>query len=74
VRYETICHSLLMPASCRDKGDREGTYNKLEVPSVAWQHINFYGHYEFTKLPQLIDMKAIVQELALLPVRLNSVP
>ncbi|MCI0713129.1 MAG: Tn3 family transposase [Chloroflexi bacterium] len=34
------------------------------VSPIAWQHINFYGHYEFTKPPELIDVDALVQELA----------
>jgi hypothetical protein len=31
---------------------------------VAWQHLNFYGRYEFSNRPTLINMDAIVQELA----------
>ncbi len=31
---------------------------------VAWQHINFYGRYEFTKAPALINMDGIIAELA----------
>jgi hypothetical protein len=33
-------------------------------PAAAWQHINFYGRYEFAKGPQLVNVDAIVQELA----------
>ena len=33
------------------------------VSPVAWQHINFYGRYEFTKSFQPIDIDTIVQEL-----------
>ncbi|MEM7799358.1 MAG: Tn3 family transposase [Chloroflexota bacterium] len=33
------------------------------VSPVAWQHINFYGRYEFTKAVQPIDLDLIVQEL-----------
>ncbi len=33
------------------------------VSPVAWQHINFYGRYEFTKSFQSIDIDEIVQEL-----------
>ena len=33
------------------------------VSPVAWQHINFYGRYEFTKSFQPIDIDEIVQEL-----------
>ncbi|PZD70396.1 hypothetical protein C1752_13122 [Acaryochloris thomasi RCC1774] len=37
------------------------------VSLVAWQHINFYGRYEFSRKPELIDMKAILQQLMQLP-------
>jgi len=33
------------------------------VSPVAWQHINFYGRYEFTKSFQPIGIDAFVQEL-----------
>jgi hypothetical protein len=36
----------------------------LQVSPVAWQHINFYGRYEFSKRPKPIDMNAIIQNLA----------
>ena len=42
------------------------------VSPVAWQHINFYGRYEFTKSPQPIDIDAIVQELVANPVILDT--
>jgi len=31
---------------------------------VAWQHIHFYGWYEFTKAPEPINMEEIVEALA----------
>jgi TnpA family transposase len=34
-----------------------------KVSPVAWQHINFYGRYEFTKSFQPIDIDEIVQEV-----------
>lgn len=33
------------------------------VSPVAWQHINFYGRYEFGKQLELIDIKAVIQQL-----------
>lgn len=33
------------------------------ISPVAWQHINFYGRYEFTKIPALVDIQAIVCQL-----------
>ena len=40
-----------------------------QISPVAWQHINFYGRYEFNRQPEIIDMKAILQLLANLPLR-----
>ena len=34
-----------------------------QVSPVAWQHINFYGRYEFGKQPDAIDLEEIVREL-----------
>ncbi|MGF1460005.1 MAG: hypothetical protein ACFBSG_13385 [Leptolyngbyaceae cyanobacterium] len=34
-----------------------------QVSPVAWQHINFYGRYEFNKQPETIDIEAILQQL-----------
>jgi hypothetical protein len=39
-----------------------------QVLPVAWQHINFYGRYEFANGPEHINMNVIVQELSRLPV------
>jgi len=33
------------------------------ISPVAWQHINFYGRFEFTKTPAPIDIEAIVRQL-----------
>ncbi len=38
------------------------------VSPVAWQHINFYGRYEFTTSLQSIDLDAVVRELADRPI------
>jgi uncharacterized protein YdiU (UPF0061 family) len=37
------------------------------VSPVAWQHINFYGRYEFSRQPEIIDMETILQQLIQLP-------
>jgi hypothetical protein len=42
-----------------------------QVSPVAWQHINFYGWYVFTKGLEPMNVEAIVEALAqqpLLPV------
>ena len=50
-------------------GDVHGADRLKQVSPVAWQHINFYGRYEFSKQPETIDMDAIIQELAQVPVQ-----
>ncbi len=39
-----------------------------QISPVAWQHINLYGRYEFNRDQDLINMDAIIQELAQLKV------
>jgi len=34
-----------------------------QISPVAWQHINLYGHYEFNKLHESVNMESIIQEL-----------
>lgn len=46
-----------------ENGDQASAVSLERISPVAWQHINFYGRYEFTKSFQPIDMEAIVQEL-----------
>ena len=53
-------------------GDVQGAERLKQVSPVAWQHINFFGRYEFRKGPEAINMREIVRELAQLPVRLAS--
>jgi len=49
-------------------GDRAGAELLTQVSPVAWQHINFYGRYEFTKGPTPINLDAIAEELAQRPI------
>ena len=53
-------------------GDIQGAERLKQVSPVAWQHINFFGRYEFRKGPEAINMREIVRELGPLPVRLVS--
>ncbi|MEG3977561.1 Tn3 family transposase [Microcoleus sp. herbarium8] len=48
-------------------GDLDRGASLSQVSPVAWQHINFYGRYEFNRQPELIDMQAILQQLMKLP-------
>ena len=53
-------------------GDVQGANLLKQVSPVAWQHIHFFGRYEFRKGPEAINMREIVRELAQLPVRLAA--
>lgn len=46
-----------------ERGEAVAAAALEQVSPVAWQHVNFYGRYEFTKSVQPIDIEAIVQEL-----------
>ena len=57
----TILSDLLIHSD--RSGDAARVSRLSQVSPVAWQHINFYGRYEFNRQPELIDMKAILQQL-----------
>lgn len=40
-----------------------------QVSPVAWQHINLYGRYEFSKSPEIIDIEAILKDLSQAPMK-----
>ncbi len=33
------------------------------ISPVAWQHINFYGRYEFSKSPAVINLETIIASI-----------
>ena len=71
IYYNTMLLSDLL--ECKEAaGDLEGAERLKQVSPVAWQHIHFFGRYEFRKGPKAINMRKIVRELAPLPVRLAS--
>lgn len=47
-------------------GERKGLDSDVmkQISPVAWQHINFYGKYEFNIRQEPVDMDTIIQELA----------
>jgi hypothetical protein len=45
-------------------GDVQGAALLTHVSPVAWQHINLYGRYEFSRWPEAINMQAIMREVA----------
>jgi TnpA family transposase len=44
-------------------GDSNAVALLKQVSPVAWQHINFYGRYEFGNPPDPINVDSIIQEL-----------
>jgi TnpA family transposase len=62
----TILSHLLTDKETR--GDTAGVALLARVSPVAWQHINWYGRYEFRKQLEAINMAAIIQALTQLPV------
>jgi Tn3 transposase DDE domain len=71
VYYNTMLLSNLLDSK-EAVGDGQGAERLKQVSPVAWQHINFFGRYEFRKGIEVINMDEIVRELAPLPVRLAS--
>lgn len=66
VYYNTAIISDLFLHS-ESKGDAARIAMLSLVSPVAWQHINFYGRYEFNKKPEFIDMKGILNQLMQMP-------
>ncbi len=64
--YNTMMLSRVM-AHKEAIGDTDGAAVLSQVSPVAWQHINFYGRYEFTKGADPIDMDVMVDTLTKIP-------
>jgi TnpA family transposase len=63
IYYNAVLLSQLLAQKERT-GDAQGAALLAQVSPVAWQHINFYGRYEFSKGPETINIEEIIQELA----------
>ena len=68
IYYNTMLLSNLLDYKER-AGDIQGTELLDQISPIAWQHINFYGRYEFRKVLEAINMNEIIQELAQVPVQ-----
>ena len=44
-------------------GDTKGAEAVKKISPIAWQHINLHGRYEFQKLPNPLDVDAIIQKM-----------
>jgi TnpA family transposase len=62
--YNALILSLLL-AKKEAAGDAVGALLVTQISPIAWQHINFYGRYEFIKGPEPINVEAIIEKLAL---------
>jgi hypothetical protein len=47
----------------QEKGEQDPAALLRHISPVAWQHINFYGRFEFASIPLLIDIASIVQRI-----------
>ena len=47
----------------QERRDEDPAALLRHVSPVAWQHINFYGRFEFARLPELISIASIVQAI-----------
>jgi hypothetical protein len=45
------------------EGDREAAASITQISPVAWQHLNFYGRYQFLRPQKPIDIDAIISAL-----------
>jgi TnpA family transposase len=63
----TILSNLL--AYKEKTGDVQGADLLKQVSPIAWQHINFFGRYEFNQGVESIDIDAIIEQLAQVSVR-----
>jgi len=45
-------------------GDAQGAARLAHVSPVAWQHMNFYGRYEFSQAPEAINLEQFIEALA----------
>ncbi len=34
------------------------------ISPITWQHVNFYGRYEFYTMAESVDLQALVEELS----------
>jgi hypothetical protein len=47
----------------QETGNEDPAALLRHISPVAWQHINFYGRFEFANIPVLIDIASIVHAI-----------
>jgi hypothetical protein len=68
----TILSNLL--AHYEETDNNKGAALLKQISPVAWQHINFYGRYEFNRQPEAINIDEIIQKLAQIQVAPEPIP
>jgi TnpA family transposase len=68
----TILSNLL--AHYEETDNNKGAALLKQISPVAWQHINFYGRYEFNRQPEAINIDEIIQKLAQIQVVPEPIP
>ncbi len=68
IYYNSVILSRILEAKLA-AGDTVGAEQMAYVSPVAWQHINFYGRYEFTTGVSPINIDAMVSTAARKPIR-----
>ncbi len=51
-------------ASQESLGDPNIKERLSHISLIAWQHVNFYGRYEFNTVAEPVDLQALVEELS----------
>jgi len=51
-------------ASQESLGDPNIKEQLSHISPIAWQHVNFYGRYEFNTMAEPVDLQALVEELS----------
>jgi hypothetical protein len=68
---QVLCATALdSPERKAHSGDTQGAALLSQVSPVAWQHINVYGRYEFSREPVATNMQEIIEELDRVPIAL----
>ena len=51
-------------ASQENLGDPNIKERLSHISPIAWQHVNFYGRYEFNTMAESVELQALVEELS----------
>ena len=68
IYYNSVILSRILDAKLA-AGDTAGAAQMAHISPIAWQHINFYGRYEFTTGASRIDIDAMVVMAVLKPIQ-----